>query len=63
MAKWACYGVVKGSKYLGEVEADTKEEAQEAALQLDSASVSFCWECSDECEDPNVDEVVVEKKD
>lgn len=60
---WNCYGVVKGSKHLGKVEAETKEEAEDLAMKLDAAQVSLCHQCADECEDPQVDDVVVEEVD
>lgn len=59
--KWDAYGKVVGNKYLGEVEAATEQEAIEAALKLDSTYVSFCHQCAGECEDPVIEEVVVEK--
>ena len=61
MKKWNCYGQVVGSKYLGQVEAETSEEALEHAAELDSNSVSFCHHCSGECEDPEVREIVIEE--
>lgn len=64
MPRFKVYGVVTGSKYLGEFEANSKEEAEELALQSNEAYVSLCCECSDECEDPEVTEVeAVEIKD
>ena len=58
--KWYAYGVVAGGKYLGEVEAETKEEALKAAWNLDSLGVSLCHQCASECEDPEVGEINVE---
>lgn len=60
MSTYRCYAVVTGSKYLGTVEADTAEEAQEKALELDSAYISLCHQCSHQIEDPQVQEVVAE---
>lgn len=57
MKKWRVSGTVVGSAYLGEFEAETKEEAEEMALNSDAASISFCWQCSDQCEDPEVQSV------
>lgn len=62
MKKWGCYGVVIGSKFLGTVEAETQEEAQEKAEQLESNYVSFCHHCSSQCEDAEVREIVVEEE-
>ena len=61
MAKWEVFGIVRGSKYLGTVEAETEEEAQEKGLRLDSCYVSLCHQCSGECEDPEIESVSVEK--
>lgn len=61
MPTFQCYGQVVGSKYLGEVEAATKEEAEEKALELDNCSVTFCHNCESECEDAEVKDVVVER--
>jgi len=58
--KWRATGAVAGSKYLGEVEAATEEEAREKAWGLDSAGVSLCHQCSSECEDPEVQDIYVD---
>lgn len=60
MAKWHCYGKVLGGKYLGEVEAATEEEALAKAEDLD-AGISLCHQCDGEIEDPQVEEITVEK--
>lgn len=60
MAKYRIYGTVTGSKYLGEVEAESKEEAEEAAWEQLDTSVSLCWQCSGEINDPEIDEVVAD---
>lgn len=52
--KYSVYGVVKGSKYLGEFEADSEEEAVKKALNSEAAYINLCWQCSDNCEDPEV---------
>jgi hypothetical protein len=56
---FSVYGVVTGSKYLGRFEANTKEEA--IKLASGEASVSLCHQCSDECEDPEIHEIVAEE--
>lgn len=58
MAKWAVYGRVIGSKYLGTVEAETQEEAQELGEAINS-SVDLCHQCDEQCEDGEIDEVTV----
>jgi hypothetical protein len=52
MPKFNVWATVSGTKYLGEFEAATKEEAEEMALESDAASVCMCHQCSDQCEDP-----------
>jgi hypothetical protein len=61
--KYRCYGLVSGSKYLGIVEADSAIEAEEKAANLDSCYVSFCWQCSSNCENPEINEIDVELED
>lgn len=56
---WRCYGVVTGSKYLGEVQAATETEAKAKAFEQLECGVSLCHQCSDECEDPEIHEVTV----
>ena len=56
--KYRAYGIVTGSKYLGEYEADSPEEAEEMALN--KSNVFLCHQCADECEDPEIHEVTVE---
>jgi|ADurb_Val_02_Slu_FD_contig_21_2875252_length_324_multi_2_in_0_out_0_2 Fe-S cluster assembly iron-binding protein IscA len=61
MKKWAVMGHVVGSKFLGIFEAETKEEAEDMAIESDAASVSLCHQCSSECEDAEVDYVEAEE--
>lgn len=61
MPKYKCYGKVVGSKYLGEVVADSVDEAKRAATHLPSVEVSLCHQCDDECGDPEVQEITVEE--
>ena len=51
MPKYSVVGVVRGSKYLGEFEAESKK-AIEMALESEEAHVSLCHQCCEECEDP-----------
>lgn len=60
MAKWECYAAVVGTKYLGQVDAETEEEAKEKALELDTCFVSVCHQCSSEVGDIDIDEITVE---
>lgn len=58
--KYRCYATVMAGKYLGEVEADSEDEAKEKAWELDTCYVSFCHQCADQAEDPEITEVSVE---
>lgn len=60
MPKYRVYGKVVGSKYLGEFEAPTKEDAEEMAMG-ENGHVGLCHQCSDECEDPEIVECSVEE--
>lgn len=57
--KFRVYGNIRSSKYIGEYEADTKEQAEEMAWE--DAHVSVCHQCSREVEDPDIDDLVVEE--
>lgn len=59
MPKFHVHGSVKASKYIGEYEAKTKEEAEEMAWK--DAYVSVCNQCSSQVEDPEIDELIVEE--
>lgn len=61
MKKWQAYGVISGTKYLGEVEAETEEEAKEKAFALDAAWVSLCYQCSSQCSDPEIQDIELEE--
>lgn len=58
--KWQVTAGVRGSCYLGEVEAETAEEAIEKAT-VEAEGLSFCCECSQWCEDPEVYDAVAEE--
>ena len=57
MAKWE----VVASKYLGTVEAETEEEAEDKGLELGTCHVSVCHQCAVQVEDPEITEVVAQK--
>jgi hypothetical protein len=61
--KYSVYARVTGSKFIGEFEARTEEEAIELAEKSDEAWVSFCHQCSGNCEDPETSEFVAEKSE
>lgn len=56
--KFSVYGVVSAGKYLGDFEAETKEEAIKLALESEAASVSLCHQCAGECEDPEIHDAI-----
>lgn len=61
MTKYRVYGVVSGSKYLGEFDAETEEQALEMASHSDECYVTLCHYCHSECEDAEITEMVAEK--
>lgn len=60
MPKFRVSATVTGSKYIGEFEAATAEEAERMAYGSAEASVSLCHQCASECEDPECSEMHVE---
>jgi len=52
---------VVGSKFIGEFEANSKEEAEEMASESDEAYISLCHQCSSECEDIEIEEFFIEE--
>ena len=60
MPIYRCTATVTGSKYLGEVNADSMEQAIERANALaEDIGVSLCHHCAEECEDPEITNVAV----
>jgi hypothetical protein len=59
MPKFNVYGTVQASKYLGEFEAATPEEAEELALEA-NGHCSVCHQCTSEIEDPEIIKCTVE---
>lgn len=62
MTKWHVHAAIHGGKYVGEVEADSAEEAFEKAADLD-CGVSLCWSCDRQLSDPEVSYLIVENDD
>lgn len=60
MQKYRVVGKVYASKYLGEFEANSPEEAVELALASDAASVCLCHQCSDQAEDAQIEDGIAE---
>lgn len=59
MTKYHISAIVQGSKFIGEFEADSKEEAIKMAWEHENAEVNLCHQCSDDCEDANIAEMDV----
>ena len=57
--KYHVVGHVTGGKYLGVFEADSEEEAIKKALNSEEAYVSFCHQCSRECENAEIEEASI----
>lgn len=60
MAKFEVWAKVVGTKFLGEYEADTKDQAIELAMK-ESGHVSLCWQCSREIDDPEIEDTTAEE--
>ena len=60
MPKFRVSATVTGSKYIGEFEAATAEEAEQMAYDSGEASISLCHQCASECEDPECSKMHVE---
>lgn len=52
--KYDVFASVTGSKYLGSFEADSEEEALHKAADSEECHASFCHQCANNCEDPEV---------
>lgn len=50
MPKYSVYGIVTASKYLGEFEAESEDEAKEMASESDNNHICLCHQCSSELE-------------
>lgn len=61
MPKFRVVGKVSASKYLGEFEAETEEEAIELALNSDEACICLCHQCSPEAENPEIHDAEAEE--
>lgn len=46
--KYSVYGIMTASKFVGEYEANSEEEAKEKAQETGDCHVSLCWQCSHE---------------
>lgn len=60
MPVYRVYGKVVGSKYLGEYEAATADEAEDMAME-ENGHCGLCHQCADECDDPEITDCTVEE--
>jgi len=63
MPKYKVYGVVVGTKYIGEFETHNKEEAEQLAWDSENAYISICYHCSKEIDEPQIEKMIVEKEE
>lgn len=61
MPKYRVHAVIDATKYLGEFEADSKEQAEELAWESDNQNVTLCHRCAYEVEVGDMVRVVVEE--
>ena len=61
MKRYSVTATVTGGKYIGEFLAKNKKDAEEQAWASDNCYISFCHQCSDECEDGGVSELHIEE--
>ncbi|MFD2334653.1 hypothetical protein ACFSR7_35875 [Cohnella sp. GCM10020058] len=61
MPKYSVYGYIRTSKFIGEFEAATKEEAEQMAWDSDEAYVSVCHHCARQVQDPEIISMDVEE--
>lgn len=59
MPKFSIHGVVTATKYIGEYEANSKEEAE--AMAWEDAYVSVCHNCSSEVDGADIETLVIEE--
>jgi hypothetical protein len=61
--KYNVYAVITGSKYIGEFEAASKEEAEDKAWEtIGCDSVGLCHQCSSEIDEPTITSLNVEEE-
>jgi hypothetical protein len=60
MPKFDVYATVKGSRYIGEFDAENEDEAIEMAARSDRANINLCHQCSPKCENAECDDFSAE---
>lgn len=61
MKTYDIYAATVGTKYIGQVEAESKERALELAQDMDKAYVSLCHQCSTTAGDIEIESFVAEE--
>ena len=59
--KYRVYGIASASKYMGEFEAGSKEEAEEIAWKEGDYHIGLCHHCAGEIDIGDIYEVQVEE--
>lgn len=60
MPKYSVHATIVGSKFLGEFDAETAEEAERLAVQSDAARMCLCHQCSSQVDGLQVEEASAE---
>lgn len=60
--KWECYATVAGTKYLGEVEAESATEAEDKAARLPTYGVALCPQCSEQVGGIDITGIIAQPK-
>lgn len=65
MKKYNVYGSVSGTKYLGQIEAESMEQATKIAWdgRRIALSVDLCHQCARECENAEITDIEVEEEE
>lgn len=63
MTTFECYGRIYATKFLGTVEAETAEEAQDKAWKELDSTVSLCHVCVEEAENAEIEKIDVVPED
>lgn len=61
MPKFSVYAVIDATKYVGEFEADSKEEVEELAWDNVNHNISLCHHCSEKMDVGDIVKLIVEE--
>lgn len=62
LKKYAIYGAVIGTKYIGTVMAEDKVEAEELGWKINNLNISLCDECSGEVSGLGVQNLIIKEE-